>query len=263
MANVNGIINRANEKAMKVIEDEVVKTVGYVEEEVLTYYLEQLAPLYQAMNILYEGLEKENFTKFNRKDFEEIVEETFNVKITMVMKDYLNNSTDMALNIGKEQYSEEFGEYMKQYHDYLYKQGVSKKRIHMEGRKLQYTMSRRFVVMLNSLADNMNKEFLGCCEYLLNSMEFFKQHYTIDVDAPKAEDIEQDIEVEIEQEGYVKTTDRHELEELALANGFKLKRVTGSHHIYENAEGKITVIPMHSTDIGLGLSHAIQKQILV
>ena len=256
--NINGIVNKANERAMKVIEDEVVKTVGYVEEEVLTYYLEQLAPLYQAMNILYEGLEKENFTKFNRKDFEEIVEETFNVKITMVMKDYLNNSTDMALNIGKEQYSEEFGEYMRQYHDYLYKQGVSKKRIHMEGRKLQYTMSRRFVVMLNSLAGNMNKEFIGCCEYLLNTMEFFKQHYTIDVNIPK----QQDIEVEIEREVYAKITDRHELEELALANGFRLKRITGSHHVYENAEGKVTVIPMHSYDIGLGLSHAIQKQIL-
>ena len=256
--NINGIVNKANERAMKVIEDEVVKTVGYVEEEVLTYYLEQLAPLYQAMNILYEGLEKENFTKFNRKDFEEIVEETFNIKITMVMKDYLNNSTDMALNIGKEQYSEEFGEYMRQYHDYLYKQGVSKKRIHMEGRKLQYTMSRRFVVMLNSLADNMNKEFIGCCEYLLNSMEFFKQHYTINVDTPKIEDIE----IEVEREGYAKITDRHELEELALANGFRLKRVNGSHYIYENAKGKVTVIPMHSYDIGLGLSYAIQKQIL-
>lgn len=256
--NENKLVNRMNKQAMKVIEDEVVKTIGYVEEEVLTYYLEQLAPLYQAMNILYEGLEKENFTKFNRKDFEEIVEETFNIKITMVMKDYLNNSTDMALNIGKEQYSEEFGEYMRQYHDYLYKQGVSKKRIHMEGRKLQYIMSRRFVVMLNSLADNMNKEFVGCCEYLLNTMEFFKQHFTIDVNIPK----QQDIEVEIEREVYVKITNRHELEELALANGFRLKRITGSHHVYENAEGKVTVIPMHSTDIGLGLSRAIQKQIL-
>ena len=256
MANVNKIINRANERAMKVIEDEVVKTIGYVEEEVLTYYLEQLAPLYQAMNILYEGLEKENFTKFNRKDFEEIVEETFNVKITMVMKDYLNNSTDMALNIGKEQYSEEFGEYMRQYHDYLYKQGVSKKRIHMEGRKLQYTMSRRFVVMLNSLADNMNKEFIGCCEYLLNSMEFFKQHYTIDVNAPKIENIE----VEIEREGYEKITNIRDMIELLLNEGYTLTRVSGSHHIYSNGTHSVP-LPIHGKDLNRYLAYGIQKQI--
>lgn len=254
--NENKLVNRMNKQAMKVIEDEVVKTIGYVEEEVLTYYLEQLAPLYQAMNILYEGLEKENFTKFNRKDFEEIVEETFNVKITMVMKDYLNNSTDMALNIGKEQYSEEFGEYMRQYHDYLYKQGVSKKRIHMEGRKLQYTMSRRFVVMLNSLADNMNKEFIGCCEYLLNSMEFFKQHYTIDVDAPKDE-----IEVEeVEQEGYIKITDVRDMIELLLNEGYTLTRVSGSHHIYSNGKNSIP-LPIHNKNMNRFLAYGIQKQI--
>lgn len=256
MANENKIINRANERAMKVIEDEVAKTVGYVEDEVLTYYLEQLAPLYQAMNILYKGLEKENFTKFNRKDFEEIVEETFNVKITMVMKDYLNNSTDMALNIGKEQYSEEFGEYMKQYHDYLYKQGVSKKRIHMEGRKLQYTMSRRFVVMLNSLADNMNKEFIGCCEYLLNSMEFFKQHYTINVDTPKIEDIE----IEVEREGYIKITNVATMIDLLTSEGYTQVRTNGSHHIYSNGKNSIP-LPVHNKDLNRFLAYGIQKQI--
>ena len=254
--NENKLVNRMNKQAMKVIEDEVVKTIGYVEEEVLTYYLEQLAPLYQAMNILYEGLEKENFTKFNRKDFEEIVEETFNVKITMVMKDYLNNSTDMALNIGKEQYSEEFGEYMRQYHDYLYKQGVSKKRIHMEGRKLQYTMSRRFVVMLNSLANNMNKEFIGCCEYLLNSMEFFKQHYTINVDTPKIEDIE----IEVEREGYIKITDVRDMIELLLNEGYILTRVSGSHHIYSNGIHSVP-LPIHGKDMNRYLAYGIQKQI--
>lgn len=254
--NENKLVNRMNKQAMKVIEDEVVKTIGYVEEEVLTYYLEQLAPLYQAMNILYEGLEKENFTKFNRKDFEEIVEETFNVKITMVMKDYLNNSTDMALNIGKEQYSEEFGEYMRQYHDYLYKQGVSKKRIHMEGRKLQYTMSRRFVVMLNSLADNMNKEFVGCCEYLLNTMEFFKQHFTIDVNIPK----QQDIEVEIEREGYAKITDVSSMIDLLTSEGYIEVRTNGSHHIYSNGKNSIP-LPIHGKDLNRFLAYGIQKQI--
>ena len=112
--------------------------------------------------------------------------------------------------------------------------------------------------LLNSLADSMNKQFYGYVLYLQESLKYFREHFTIDVNIPK----QQDIEVEIEREVYAKITDRHELEELALANGFRLKRVTGSHHVYENAEGRVTVIPMHNIDIQKGLSHAIQKQIL-
>ena len=61
---------------------------------------------------------------------------------------------------------------------------------------------------------------------------------------------------------YHKITDRKELMELAKNNGFELVRVCGSHHIYRDTNGKITVIPLHTTDIGKGLSHNIQKQIL-
>lgn len=61
---------------------------------------------------------------------------------------------------------------------------------------------------------------------------------------------------------YRKITDRKELMKLAQDNGYELVRICGSHHIFKDADGKVVVIPLHSTDIQKGLSHAIQKQVL-
>ena len=258
MANVNGIINKANKKARVALETEVIRVVEIVEEGVLEHYFGLLEPLQQGLDILYNELEKPNFTKIPRKEFDELVYENFQTRLGWAMVSYSNDSHDLTLKIGREQQADEFLDFMQQYKTDLLKQGVKPKRVGMEARKILYTMSCRLVTMLNSFGDNINKQFSGYCEYLLDSINFYRDNYTVDVNAPKIEDIE----VEIEQEGYVKITDRHELEELALANGFRLKRINGSHHIYENEDGRVTVIPMHSYDIGLGLSRAIQKQIL-
>lgn len=59
-----------------------------------------------------------------------------------------------------------------------------------------------------------------------------------------------------------KITDRKQLQQMARNNGFEFKSQCGSHRKYENSNGDIVVIPMHSYDIGKGLSHKIQKQIL-
>ena len=256
--NINKTVKEANVRAKVALETEVIKTVEVIEQKVMEHYFKILEPLQQGLDILYNELEKPNFTKIPRKEFDELVYENFQTRLGWAMVSYSNDSHDLALKIGREQQADEFLDFMRQYKADLLKQGVKPKRVGMEVRKILYTMSCRLVTMLNSFGDNINKQFSGYCEYLLDSINFYRDNYTVDVDAPKIEDIE----VEIEREGYEKITDRHELEELALANGFRLKRITGSHHVYENAEGKVTVIPMHSTDIGLGLSHAIQKQIL-
>ena len=256
--NINKTVKEANVRAKVALETEVIRVVEIVEEGVLEHYFGLLEPLQQGLDILYNELEKPNFTKIPRKEFDELVYENFQTRLGWVMINYSNNAHDLTLEIGREQQADEFLDFMKQYKADLLKQGVKPKRVGMEVRKILYTMSCRLVTMLNSFGDSIDKQFSSYCEYLLDSIDFYRDNYTVDVDAPKIEDIE----VEIEREGYEKITDRHELEELALANGFRLKRITGSHHVYENAEGKVTVIPMHSTDIGLGLSHAIQKQIL-
>lgn len=45
------------------------------------------------------------------------------------------------------------------------------------------------------------------------------------------------------------------------ARGFLLKRINGSHHIFQHTDSKkVTVVPMHKKDLPKGTLHAILKQ---
>lgn len=44
------------------------------------------------------------------------------------------------------------------------------------------------------------------------------------------------------------------------ARGFLLKRINGSHHIFQHPDSKkVTVVPMHKKDLPKGTLHAILK----
>ena len=59
-----------------------------------------------------------------------------------------------------------------------------------------------------------------------------------------------------------KILDRKELQRFARMNGYEFKSQCGSHRKYENENGEVVIIPIHSNDIGKGLSTKIQKNIL-
>ena len=259
MSNVNGIINKANKKARVALETEVIRVVEIVEEGVLDHYFKLLEPLQQGLDILYNELEKPNFTKLPRKEFDELVYENFQTRLGFAMIGYSENAHDLTLKIGREQKAnDEFCEFMKLYKKELLEQGVKPKRVNMEARKILYTMSCRLVTMLNSFGDNINKQFSGYCEYLLDSINFYRDNYTIDVDVPKAEDIE----VEIEREGYEKIANIKDMIDYVESHGYVFKRQNGtSHRIYENADGKIVVVPVHGKTFNIGLGYAIQREI--
>lgn len=58
-----------------------------------------------------------------------------------------------------------------------------------------------------------------------------------------------------------KITDVRTLEKMIKNEGYKLKRQTGSHKIYEDENGKVTCIPVHGKTIDKGLAYTIQRQI--
>lgn len=54
-----------------------------------------------------------------------------------------------------------------------------------------------------------------------------------------------------------------ELEQMCIENGYEFKSQNGSHKKYQHKKSKkCVVVPIHSKDIGLGLSFTIRKQIL-
>lgn len=66
---------------------------------------------------------------------------------------------------------------------------------------------------------------------------------------------------EVKEKRMLRITSRKELEELVGARGFEFKRQTGSHRVYANEDGDITVIPQHGKKVSSGVGYAVQKQI--
>ena len=127
-------------------------------------------------------------------------------------------------------------------------------------KQLQYTCNEEFKrywrMSIKQLVDDVNEQFL----YLQSLMLQKLQSIQVVVQEHEVEVVSEEEDVTVVK--YKKITDRKELEQLARNNGFELKRQTGSHRKYEDANGKVVVVPIHSCDIGKGLSHEIQKQIL-
>lgn len=125
-------------------------------------------------------------------------------------------------------------------------------------KQLQYTCNEEFKrywrMAIKQLVDDVNEKFLYTQSLMLQKLQ------SIQVVEHEVEVVSQEEDVTVVK--YKKITDRKELEQLARNNGFELKRQTGSHRIYENENGKVTVIADHTYDIGKGMSHKIQKQIL-
>lgn len=51
-----------------------------------------------------------------------------------------------------------------------------------------------------------------------------------------------------------------ELIKLLEKQGWKIKRVQGSHHILESPSGEMEVIPVHNKDMKIGLLNSILKR---
>ena len=257
MANVNKEVNKMNKKARQAIEEEALFCISKTEEEVMEYYFNKLDSIQQAIDTLYSSLEREDFMKHDLASFI-AVENMLLDKIIEVLNDYNENSNSYVLSVGRKMSYESniFEDFMIEYCTTLLAKGVDIERIRLEDKKIKHTLAKRYVELLNSLADSMNKQFYGYILYLQESLKYFREHYTIDVDAPKAEDIE----VEIEREGYAKITNIRDMIDLLENEKYTLIRVTGSHHIYSNGIHSVP-LPIHGKDMNRYLAYGIQKQI--
>lgn len=114
---------------------------------------------------------------------------------------------------------------------------------------------------LNKLTDMLNLK-------LSEEMKLIKQKYADNlillkhlIDELKEDDKSNEFEYNEVCKDYYKIFDFRTLEKLVIDRGYELKSVEGSHHKYENADGKVVIIPKHSKDLGKGLSIAIQKRV--
>lgn len=127
-------------------------------------------------------------------------------------------------------------------------------------KQLQYTCNEEFKrywrMSIKQLVDDVNEQFLYTQSLMLQKLQSIK----VVVQEHEVEVVSEEEDVTVVK--YKKITDREQLQQLARNNGFEFKSQKGSHRKYEDANGKVVVVPIHNCDIGKGLSHEIQKQIL-
>ena len=127
-------------------------------------------------------------------------------------------------------------------------------------KQLQYTCNEEFKrywrMSIKQLVDDVNEQFLYTQSLMLQKLQSIK----VVVQEHEVEVVSEEEDVTVVK--FKKITDREQLQQLARNNGFEFKSQKGSHRKYEDANGKVVVVPIHNCDIGKGLSHEIQKQIL-
>jgi predicted RNA binding protein YcfA (HicA-like mRNA interferase family) len=74
-------------------------------------------------------------------------------------------------------------------------------------------------------------------------------------------EIEVDLEVSDSNNRLIKITELDDIIEFVESYGYEKVRQCGSHAIYKNNGGNITVIPVHDKTISKELAYGIQKQI--
>ena len=127
-------------------------------------------------------------------------------------------------------------------------------------KQLQYTCNEEFKrywrMSIKQLVDDVNEQFIYAQSLMLQKLQSIK----VVVQEHEVEVVSQEEDITVVK--FKKITDREQLQQLARNNGFEFKSQKGSHRKYEDANGKVVVVPIHNCDIGKGLSHEIQKQIL-
>ena len=122
-------------------------------------------------------------------------------------------------------------------------------------------IKREFDPLTEQIDDRLTQNIHESINKILEQIEIKVNEITYDF-GYKVQIVLQFIEEHLsERKQLEKITDVRTLEKMIKNEGYKLKRQTGSHRIYEDENGKVTCIPVHGKTIDKGLAYEIQRQI--
>ena len=259
--NINKLINKVNRDYMTKIENLSLEVGDELFDECLELALENVKPMEEALKILFEYIEEVNFKPMTSDSFSTVAN-AFNTRVayicskelqTSVKKKIVNKLFSTIVKREAEQLIDEYAEAMSSI-------PMSKDRLSKEVYKVEYSIRVRALKIMNIVLGDVFTVFESYAQTLCLAMNEFMDKYVVDEDE-EIEVIEEIVETKDIEVHIMKVTDRKELIELAQDNGYVFKSQRGSHMKFEDSNGKIVIVPMHSGDCGIGLSYTIQKQI--
>ena len=259
--NINKMINKVNKDYIAKIESLSLEVGDELFDECLELALENVKPMEKAVNILYDYIEENNFEAMSSDSFA-IVANAFNSRVDYICSKELQSSIKKKIvdKLFSTIVKREAEQLMDKYAEAMSSIPMSQDRLSKEIYKIEYSIRVRALKMMNIVLGDVFTVFESYAQTLCLAMNEFMNKYVVDEDEEIVE-IEEIVETKEDEVHIMKITDRKELIELAQNNGYVFKSQRGSHMKFENEDGKVVIVPIHSNDCGIGLSHVIQKQI--
>lgn len=250
--NINKRVNQIERKVSQKIDEMTLKNLEDLNVKIYEYF----TPYADRMNEIL--MEVYSYQYMSIEQFED-----YTIKINEQLEPFIKDTRDDILL----KFSEEvvrknkimLSEAMEEMLNEFYKIGISYHRAVLEHKKIFNSAVSRMQRYLNLNYNEVCNDLKEICRFSIDSMLDYNNTRVI-----KEEEVEIEIEVINYEESnqYIKMTELDEVIDFVVSHGYKKERQCGSHAIYKNEAGNITVIPIHSGNkINKGLAYEIQKQI--
>lgn len=251
MCNINARVNKIQKNLLKEVEELVLLNLEELNVKAHEYYQPILTAMQNIVNEVYST------TYMNVDRFEQ-----YSLKLVELSKP-LQNRDDVLLQFTEQVVKSNrqiLRDILVKLQQQLYELPIPQHRFKLEHKKLQNTAIALQTRYLNDNYKELNRELTAISEYCHDSLIAYGKSPRVIQEINEIEQIAVDLEVV--NNNTFKTDKAKDLIELAVNNGYKEVRITGSHHIFKHGNGNIVVIPIHGGKVNMGLSMAIGKQIL-
>ena len=251
--NVNKEINKLQKKISQEIEDMVLRNLDEINMQVYDYYNPILKQMQEIIDEVYSTIHMdiETYEQYSSRFVE--VSKPFTER-----DDYMLKITEEVVRQNKTILTEALNKLV----TYLQRLPITEQRIKLEHKKCRNTAVAKMTRFLNINYKEINREFNGIIDYCYDSLIDYGKSSRVVVNINAIEEV---IEIEIENEdiGLIKITELDKMIDFIESYGYVRVRQCGSHAIYRNKDGRITVVPIHSNNkIDKGLAYSIQKEVL-
>lgn len=249
--NINREINKLQKRMAKKIEDMVLHNLDEINEQAYEYYTPILEEMQQIVDEVYGNIymDIDTYEQYSNKFVE--------VSKPFAERDgYMLSITEEVVRRNKIVLTNSLNELVA----YLRRLPITEQRIKLEYRKCRNSAVAKMTRFLNINYKELNREFNGIIEYCHDSLiDYGMSSRVID----NIDMIEEVIDIDNEDVDLIKITELDEMIDFVESYGYSRVRQCGSHAIYKNKKGYITVIPIHSGNkIDKGLAYSVQKEVL-
>ena len=141
--------------------------------------------------------------------------------------------------------------------------GMDRNRVSIEIEKARYRYKKNVERFHNMKINEIDEEFMSVMMFGQESLLDYGRRCVIGFFEEENDENDEIEVVDYEKSNqYIKITELDKMIDFVESHGFKKVRQCGSHTVYKNDKGNITVIPVHHGNvISKGLGYTIQKQV--